>query len=227
MVINATAHTTRKRPPIRASATTLLQKTGSETGVDGAAAVPEAITLTASSATTFSVIGSVSGALGTTTVATPFTSGQLNFTLAAGSTAFVAGDKFTVATTPGTLAPIPPITISNFADGATNQTFNWNELSGTAPLLTQVAAPSSTTSTQQDGSSSGSLVNLSIGSDGTVTGSFSNGETPALGQVALANFANVDGLQLDGTTNYSPTLASGPSVVGIPGEWVLGTLSGG
>jgi flagellar hook protein FlgE len=45
--------------------------------------------------------------------------------------------------------------------------------------------------------------------------------------VALANFANVDGLQLDGSTDYTPTLASGPAVVGIPGEGVLGTLSGG
>jgi flagellar hook protein FlgE len=193
----------------------------------GAAAVPETITMTATSATTFSVVGSVSGALGTATVGTPFTSGQLNFTLAAGSTAFVAGDKFTVGTTPGTLAAVPPISITNFADGATNQTFNWNVLNGAAPVITQVAAPSTTSSTNQDGSSSGSLVNFTIGSDGTITGSFSNGKTQALGQVALANFANVNGLQLNGNTDFTPTLASGPAVVGIPGAGGLGTLSGG
>jgi len=193
----------------------------------GAASVAETITMTATSATTFSVVGSVSGALGTATVGTPFTSGQIGFTIAAGSTPFVATDAFTVATTPGTLAAIPPISIKNFADGASNQTFNWNVLNGTTPVITQVAAPSTTSSTDQDGSSSGSLVNFSIGSDGTITGSFSNGKTQALGQVALANFANVNGLQLNGNTDFTPTLASGPAVVGIPGAGGLGTLSGG
>ncbi len=201
---------------------------GTMSGVTGgAASVAETITMTAVDAIHFSVSGSVSGALGTATVGTAFSSGQIGFTIAAGSTPFVAGDAFTVTTAPGTLAPIPPIAITNFADGASNQTFNWNVLNGTTPVITQVAAPSTTSSTQQDGSSSGSLVNFSIGSDGTITGSFSNGKTQALGEVALANFANVNGLQLNGNTDYTPTLASGPAVVGVPGAGGLGTLSGG
>jgi len=126
-----------------------------------------------------------------------------------------------------TLTNVTAIPITGFADGASNQTFNWNVLNGTTPVITQVAAPSTTTSIGQDGSSSGALANFSIGSDGTITGSFSNGKTQALGEIALANFANVNGLQLDGSTDYSPTLASGPAVIGVPGEGVLGTLSGG
>jgi flagellar hook protein FlgE len=191
------------------------------------ATVAQTVTLTATSATTFSVVGSVSGALGTATVRTPFTSGQLDFTINAGSTAFAVGDKITVATTPVALSNVAAIPITGFADGASNQTFNWNLLSGTTPLLTQVSAPSSTSATDQDGSSSGSLVSFNIGSDGTITGSFSNGKTQALGQLALANFANVDGLRLDGTTDYTPTLASGPAVVGVPGTGSLGSISGG
>jgi len=70
-------------------------------------------------------------------------------------------------------------------------------------------------------------VNFTIGSDGTITGSFSNGKTQALGQLALANFANPDGLQLDGSTDFSPTLASGAAVAGVPGTGGLGTVSGG
>jgi flagellar hook protein FlgE len=206
--------------------------TGTGNGVMSAVAasagsVTETITMTAVDATHFSVSGSVSGALGTATVGTPFTSGKIGFTITAGSTAFVAGDKFTVATAPGTLAAIPPIAVTNFADGASNQTFNWNVLNGTTPVITQVAAPSTTSSADQDGSSSGSLVNFTIGSDGTITGSFSNGKTQALGEVALANFANVNGLQLKGNTDFTPTLASGPAVVGSPGAGGLGTLSGG
>jgi len=109
------------------------------------------------------------GRIGNATVGTPFTSGQLNFTIAAGSTAFAAGDKITVTTTPLTLANVTAIPITGFADGATNQTFNWNVLSGTNPLIAQVAAPSSASAIDQDGSSSGSLVNFTIGGDGTIT----------------------------------------------------------
>ena len=132
-----------------------------------------------------------------------------------------------MTTTPGTLAAIPPISIKNFADGASDQTFNWNVLNGTTPVITQVAAANSTTSADQDGSSSGSLVSFAIGADGTITGTFSNDKTQALGQIALASFSNNNGLQLDGNTDYTPTLASGPAVVGVPGAGELGTLSGG
>jgi flagellar hook protein FlgE len=191
------------------------------------ATVAQTFTLTATSATTFSVVGSVSGNVGTATVGVPFTSPQLDLTVNPGSTAFATGDKITIPTAPVNLGNITKIPITGFADGATNQTFNWDVLNGTTPLLTQVAAPSSTSGIEQDGSSSGSLVSFAIGSDGTITGSFSNGKTQALGELALANFANVDGLQLDGSTNYTPTLASGPAVVGVPGAGGLGTISGG
>jgi flagellar hook protein FlgE len=113
------------------------------------------------------------------------------------------------------------------ADGANALNFSWNLYSNGTPLLTQVAAPSSTSAINQDGSSSGTLVSYSIGSDGTIAGSFSNGTTESLGELALANFANPDGLQLDGNTDYSPTLASGPAVVGVPGTGSLGTITGG
>jgi flagellar hook protein FlgE len=201
---------------------------GTVTGLAATTAtVAQTVTMTATSATTFAVVGSVSGAMGTATVGTPFVSGPLDFTINAGSAAFATGDVVTVATTPPVLANVTGIPITGLKDGATNQTFNWNVLSGTTPVLSQVAAPSTTTSINQDGSSSGTLANFAIGSDGTITGSFTNGKDQALGQVALANFANVNGLQLQGSTDYSPTLASGPAVVGVPGAGGLGTLSGG
>jgi len=124
-------------------------------------------------------------------------------------------------------ANVTGITATGLADGAANLTFTWDLYNGATPLLTQVGAPSSTSATSQDGSGSGSLVSFSIGSDGTIAGSFSNGQTAALGQLALANFANPDGLQLDGNTNYSPILASGAAVNGVPGTGGLGTISGG
>ncbi|HEY3974078.1 MAG TPA: flagellar hook protein FlgE [Candidatus Sulfotelmatobacter sp.] len=124
-------------------------------------------------------------------------------------------------------ANVTGITATGLADGAANLNFTWDLYNGGTPLLTQVAAPSSTSAISQDGASSGSLVSFSIGPDGTISGSFSNGKTEALGELALANFANPDGLQLDGSTDYSPTLASGAAVNGVPGTGGLGTISGG
>jgi flagellar hook protein FlgE len=192
-----------------------------------AATVAQTITMTATSATQFSVVGSVSGALGTATVGTPFTSPQVDFTINQGSTAWVAGDTITVPTTPVTLANVKAIPIAGLADGATNQTFDWDVLNGTTPVMTQVAAPDSTSSTQQNGSASGTLSSFTIGSDGTITGSFSNGDTAPLGQLALASFADNQGLQNSGGTDYTQTLASGQAVIGVAGTGGRGTLSGG
>jgi flagellar hook protein FlgE len=128
-------------------------------------------------------------------------------------------------TTPA--ADVTGITVNNLADGASNLTFDWQLYNNGNGLLTQVAAPSSTSSSDQNGAGSGSLVKFTIGSDGIITGSFSNGKTQALGQVALATFANNDGLQLEGNTDFSPTLASGQAVVGTPNAGGRGTLSGG
>jgi len=201
---------------------------GTLTGVAaGPTSVPETITIAAVDATHFTVTGSSSGVLGTATVGTPFVSGQIGFTINAGGTAFVAGDAFTVATTPGTLGNVTAIPITGLADGATDMTFDWNLLNGTTPLLTQVSAPSSTSSTQQDGSSSGTLVSFTIGPDGTVTGTFSNGRTGALGQLALASFGNEEGLQRVGSNDFSETLASGQAVSGIAGTGGRGSLAGG
>lgn len=124
-------------------------------------------------------------------------------------------------------ANVTAIPIAGLTDGANNMTFNWNLYNGATPVITQEASPSSTSSTQQDGNSSGTLVNFSIASDGTITGAFSNGRTAALGQIALAQFADVEGLLREGDNSFSESLASGQAVIGAPGTGGRGTLSGG
>lgn len=130
-----------------------------------------------------------------------------------------------VLATPAT--DVTGIAIANLADGATNMTFDWQLYDAGTPVLSQVAAPNSTSSTQQDGSGSGTLSSFSIGSDGTITGSFSNGKTAVLGQLALATFANLQGLSRMGRNGFSETLASGQAVIGVPGTGGRGTLAGG
>ncbi len=123
---------------------------------------------------------------------------------------------------------ITGINISGLADGAAAMNLTWN-LTGpnNSSLLTQVASPSATTSTNQNGYSSGLLQSYTVEADGTVQGQFSNGQVQALGQIALANFPNSGGLQLTGGSNYAPTLASGAAVIGAPNSGGLGTLTGG
>jgi flagellar hook protein FlgE len=118
--------------------------------------------------------------------------------------------------------------ITGLADGAANMSVAWSLTSPTgSSLITQVASPSTTATTNQNGHASGTLNGISILQDGIIQGQFSNGETQAIGQVALASFANNQGLQLVGGNSYLGTLASGAAVVGAPGSGGRGALTGG
>jgi flagellar hook protein FlgE len=121
-----------------------------------------------------------------------------------------------------------PIAINGLADGASNMAVNWNlNGAGGTPTITQEAAASDNTASTQDGYSAGSLTGYSILSDGTVQGQFSNNQTLALGQVAVAGFANNQGLtQVDGG-DYQASFASGAAVVGVAGIGGNGTITGG
>jgi flagellar hook protein FlgE len=120
------------------------------------------------------------------------------------------------------------IAITGLADGANTLTYTWDltDANGNG-LMTQVSAPSATASTLQNGFSSGSLTSYAIESDGTIQGTFSNGQTQPLGQILLATFANEQGLSRNGDNEFLGTLASGAANVGVPGTGGRGTLSGG
>lgn len=122
---------------------------------------------------------------------------------------------------------ISGITVSGLADGASPLKFNWNlyDSSGN-PVVSQVAGTSEASTTTQDGYASGSLASFSIQSNGTIEGSFTNGETTPIGQIALANFPNSQGLLQVGSNNYMASLASGLPTVGVPGTGGRGTLTG-
>jgi flagellar hook protein FlgE len=121
-----------------------------------------------------------------------------------------------------------PVAIAGLADGAANMNIAWSltDPAGNSQI-TQVAAPSATATTDQNGYISGTLQNFTIMQDGTVEGQFSNGQTQAIGQIAMANFANTQGLQLVGGSSYQATLASGAAVVGTANSGGRGTITGG
>jgi flagellar hook protein FlgE len=123
---------------------------------------------------------------------------------------------------------VVPISIPNLADGATSPLTLTGPF-GTAanPTITQTAAASATSATTTDGFASGTLTSFTVNPDGTIEGSFTSGTTLALGQVALASFANNQGLVSVGNNNYQPSGASGAAVVGQAGTGGRGTIVGG
>lgn len=78
-----------------------------------------------------------------------------------------------------------------------------------------------------NGNPAGTLENFTIGSDGTITGSFSNGQTQVLGQVALANFTNPGGLLNIGNTLWQQSPDSGNPQVGTASTGQLGSIAAG
>lgn len=106
---------------------------------------------------------------------------------------------------------------------------------GAAPLAltlnfssaTQYGNAFSVTGIQQDGYATGRLSGIEVGSDGVVSARFSNGQSTALGQVALASFADPQALQQLGNTSWGETFQSGQAVRGTAGTGNLGEIQSG
>lgn len=92
---------------------------------------------------------------------------------------------------------------------------------------TQFAGPSGVTGIFQDGFASGELVDILTADDGTITGLFSNGQSRAIAQVALANFQSEGGLRRAGNQLYRETPNSGEALVGAAASGVRGAIAGG
>lgn len=122
-------------------------------------------------------------------------------------------------------------TAITFADGAGSQTIGMDFGVGTAlggtgfDGATQFADESAVVTLSQDGYSTGNLQDISIDSDGEITGLFSNGEHRLLGQVALASFQNENGLQRAGNSLWLSTDDSGDPAVGAANTGGRGSIS--
>jgi flagellar hook protein FlgE len=87
--------------------------------------------------------------------------------------------------------------------------------------------PNSTAYAQsQNGYAEGLLQSIQFDETGTIQGTFSNGQTTALGQVILAEPNNPDGLNNVGDNYYSTSPNAGPVFVGTAGQLDLGTVQG-
>ncbi|QNB45765.1 flagellar hook-basal body complex protein [Thermanaerosceptrum fracticalcis] len=122
----------------------------------------------------------------------------------------------------------PTSTISFNTDG----TFNSGTFNATLPLLpgandlnisldfskmTQFAGDFTALAFNQNGYTYGDLQSVSVDTTGTITGSYSNGQSRKLAQVAIATFTNPSGLIKAGNNLFQFSNNSGEPDKGIPG----------
>jgi flagellar hook protein FlgE len=121
------------------------------------------------------------------------------------------------------------VTISTpaWSNGAAASTWTWNVVDTDGePTLTGYAITSATSSIRQNGAAPGTMDNIAISPDGTITASFGAGQTVAVAQLALATFNNPKGLIKLGSSRYGETAAAGIPSIGVAGTGGRGTLIG-
>ncbi|MGO9137352.1 MAG: flagellar basal-body rod protein FlgF [Syntrophales bacterium] len=138
----------------------------------------------------------------------------------------------TLTITKGTEAAVNPVdipvTFAALPNGATIGSGNvvtWNMTGNSALPITDYASTSVINSLANDGYASGLLQSVSVKSDGTISGSFTNGQTANVAQLVLANFAAPEGLQKMGSNLFGETINSGQAVVNVPGSSGMGTVT--
>jgi flagellar hook protein FlgE len=121
----------------------------------------------------------------------------------------------------------------SFNGASANQalTFNFGtptSLGGTGlDGITQFGSPSSTAAQSQDGYASGALTGVTIDANGVVNGAYTNGQTIAVAQLAVAKFSSNTGLAQQGQNVWSATSQSGLAALGGAGTGGRGALVSG
>lgn len=79
----------------------------------------------------------------------------------------------------------------------------------------------------QDGYTAGALASIDIDSTGVVTANYSNGQSSKIGQLAIANFQNLQGLRQLGNVCWMSSTDSGTAVMGTAGSGQYGSIQSG
>jgi len=120
--------------------------------------------------------------------------------------ALTGGSPITVSFDPGGGADSPQIVSVDFSD------------------VTQLALDSDAAAMRQDGRSAASLANVYVQEGGVIQGTYSDGRQVNLGQLALASFANVAGMQRRGNNLYAATAAAGDTIIGTSSSGSRGKI---
>jgi flagellar hook protein FlgE len=93
--------------------------------------------------------------------------------------------------------------------------------------VTQYGTAYSVSSLTQDGYTAGELTGISIGATGVISSRYSNGQSQFTGQLTLADFRNVQGLEPLGGNAWGASFESGLPIQGTPGQGKFGALKAG
>jgi flagellar hook protein FlgE len=110
---------------------------------------------------------------------------------------------------------------------------NWSNGSAAAALevdlsrFTQFASSSNIDTLGQNGTGSGSVVGYNVTRNGDLVAQLDNGQTALIGTIALANFANNEGLRRVGGSLYAASSDSGEPIIGVPGVGTFGIIESG
>jgi flagellar hook protein FlgE len=88
-------------------------------------------------------------------------------------------------------------------------------------------SPFSVAAASHNGAAAGSLTNLELDGTGAIWATYGDMGRIAMGRIVLCNFANPQGLKVQGKATFAVTSDSGPPVVGTPGTAGFGLLRGG
>ncbi len=134
----------------------------------------------------------------------------------------------------GTLASLNsgnPIVSEPLGTGANPVDLNGADVNQTLAFqldtATQFAAPFELTKFDEDGATTGFLTKVDVDEEGSVLGTYSNGEAVTLGRVALVRVANEQGLDKKGGTQWDSTQDSGDKIWGESNKGSFGTISSG
>jgi flagellar hook protein FlgE len=206
---------------------------GSKPPVDSTYATPAGtgFSPTDSSSYNQSTSTTVYDSLGTALPAT------LYFTATA--TANVWAVNMAINGTPATSAAVQTLTFgptgAETAPNPANLSFAYTPTDGSSPMAlsfnfgatTQYGAGFGVTSITQNGYATGQLSTVAINPAGIVSAVYTNGRSTQLGQLAMANFPNTQGLKQLGNTNWGQTFSSGDVVQGTAASASFGSIQSG
>lgn len=185
---------------------------------------------------------SASAAIGTTALATIDIYDSLGEAHTAKTTYLKTAANAWTATTTIDGATVTPasFTLTFDANGklltpATAPSLTYTPANGAAAMaitldlagLTQYGGDTSVQATAQSGYASGSMNGASIDLNGNIIGTFTNGQTRTLAQLALATFNNPAGLTKVGSSLFARSTNSGEPQVGTTGVGGRGTINPG
>lgn len=137
----------------------------------------------------------------------------------AGSQALTFSSSGALATPASGILTFNPV---NYGNGSNPQALTVN-----MSLTTQYGTGYAAGNITQDGYPAGGLSSIDIDSAGVVTANYSNGQTSKLGQLAMANFQNLQGLRQLGNASWMSSPDSGTAVMGEAGSGQYGTIQSG